>query len=295
MIETSGKRPFGFASTNFYPELLAALEVYEHRQLYFPGLKIESPLEFDQVVLAYPMSIRLIESQLGVSTEQLKPLNYALHKRVWQGRLKVPRGYSLKVPPGYGAKAARLNMQAPRVKPKVPGSSNVYGGITYKVRRGDTLSKIARKYGTTVSNLKRLNSLKRDTVYVGQLLRVQETHNREVKGKTRSKPSAGPREKIGYKVRRGDTLSGIAKKYGMTVGRLKQLNHLKSSRIRVGDALIVESGTGSSVSSGITYRVRRGDTLWSISKRFGRSVTALKRANGLRSSKLQAGQKLKIP
>lgn len=107
-------------------------------------------------------------------------------------------------------------------------NKNTTSYTTYKVKKGDTLSKIAKNYGTTVKNLKSLNNLKSSNIKVGQNLKVP----KKATTKTTTNYST-------YKVKKGDTLSKIAKKYGTTVKKLKSLNNLKSSNIKVGQSLKV--------------------------------------------------------
>ena len=96
-----------------------------------------------------------------------------------------------------------------------------------------------------------------------------------------------------YRVRSGDTLSVIAKRYGTSVTTLKRLNGLRSSKIRIGQKLKVP-GSGSSSSGGKTYKVRRGDSLWFVAKKFGTTISRIKKANSLRSNSLRVGQRLKL-
>jgi len=103
----------------------------------------------------------------------------------------------------------------------------------YKVKRGDTLSKIARKYDTTISTLLKLNHMKlNDPLYVGRLLKIREPEV-DKKGEERVVPlkadaSSARRPKVcTYKVKRGDTLSKIARKYDTTISTLLKLNHMK--------------------------------------------------------------------
>ena len=102
-----------------------------------------------------------------------------------------------------------------------------------------------------------------------------------------------------YHVRRGDSLSKIAAKTGVSVGRLKQLNHLKSSRIRAGSRLKIRPESRKSKSDNKrgragTYRVERGDSLSKIAIEIGASVKRLKRLNRLKSSKIKVGTRLKV-
>jgi LysM repeat protein len=103
-----------------------------------------------------------------------------------------------------------------------------------------------------------------------------------------------------YVVRKGDTLSEIAKRNGVQVAQLRAVNTLRGNLINVGQKLRIPSGSASNASGEVvaayetTHRVNRGDTLWRIANRYGTSVKQLRQANGKSSDVLQVGQVLKI-
>ncbi|MBL3649124.1 LysM peptidoglycan-binding domain-containing protein [Bacillus vallismortis] len=127
-------------------------------------------------------------------------------------------------------------------------SSSSSSSSTYKVKSGDSLWKISKTYGMTVSELKKVNGLKSDLLRIGQVLKL--------KGSTSSSSSSSSKVSTSststYKVKRGDSLSKIAKQYGTTVSKLKSLNGLKSDLIYVNQVLKVKGTSTSSktVSSG---------------------------------------------
>jgi LysM repeat protein len=181
----------------------------------------------------------------------------------------------------------------PPAKTEQPSKPNVY-----KVKSGDTLSAIAKKYNTTVSSLKKLNNLKSDRIYAGQVLKVSGTASKPAKSD--NKPLA---KTTVYKVKKGDTLSAIAKKYKTSVSSLKKLNNLKSDMIYVGQALKVShsetapsksKSTSPSKSKTTTYKVKKGDTLSVIAKKYNTTVSKLKKANKLISDRIYVGESLKI-
>lgn len=163
--------------------------------------------------------------------------------------------------------------------------------VVYKVRRGDTLGKIASRYGVTVSQLRNWNNLRSTVIRPGQRLNIYG-------GSSGSSSSSEPREtRVVYKVRRGDNLTAIAKKYGVTVADLRKWNNISGSRINAGQNLtIYTNGSGSSNTGSrqITHIVRRGDNLTTIARRYGVSVNNIKEWNNLRSNKILVGQRLKI-
>lgn len=102
------------------------------------------------------------------------------------------------------------------------------------------------------------------------------------------KPEPGT---IEYTVVSGDTLWSIANRYGTTVGEIKALNGLTSDLLLIGQVLKIPSGQGTNIS----YTVVAGDTLWSIARRYGTTVDAIKRLNGLTGDEIRVGQTLLIP
>ena len=96
-----------------------------------------------------------------------------------------------------------------------------------------------------------------------------------------------------YTVKSGDTLSGIAKKYNTSYSAIMKSNSLKSTSLKVGQKLTIGTSASSATKS-TTYTVKNGDSLYLIAKKYGTTIAALKKLNGLTSSNLQLGQKLKV-
>ncbi len=155
------------------------------------------------------------------------------------------------------------------------------GWFYYTVQRGDTLFSIAEQFGITVEELKQLNGLTDDTIYVGQKLRV---------------PGSPPEqsEYIEYVVQPGDTLFSIARRFGVDMQELARLNGITDpSTIYVGQTLRIPATA--SPARGL-YQVQPGDTLSSIAQRFGISIQALMEANGITDpDQIYVGQLLRIP
>ena len=153
-------------------------------------------------------------------------------------------------------------------------------GNYYTVKKGDTLYGIAKEYGISVDELKRVNNLTSNTLTIGEVLVIPEVEEPET-----------PNENI-YIVRSGDTLYSIANKYGMTVDELKALNNLTNNTLSIGQKLVVNEGNAATLD---TYTVKAGDTLYSIARKYGITVDALKNANGKTSNLLSIGEVLVIP
>lgn len=160
---------------------------------------------------------------------------------------------------------------------------------TYTVQRGDTLWNIAKKFNTNVNEIKRLNNLKSNVLYVGQTLRVPEYYKAEDTN-------------ISYVVKRGDSLYSIARQYGVNVNDLMKVNNLTSDLLSIGQIINIPSSTtivtpseDDIINEENTYIVQRGDTLWSISRKFGVSVDDIKNANNLTNEILTIGSTIIVP
>lgn len=152
----------------------------------------------------------------------------------------------------------------------------------YTVKSGDTLSAIASRYGMTVNALVMLNGIKNaNLIYPGQVLRVADSGA----GSTVTNKATTPITSTGtqaYTVRYGDTLSGIASRYGTSTSTLASINGISNPNwIYPGQVLKLSGG-----SSTRSYTVRSGDTLSAIASRLGTSWTALKAKNGLTNANL---------
>ena len=137
----------------------------------------------------------------------------------------------------------------------------------YTVKLGDSLWKVATAHDVTVANLKSWNNLSSDTIYPGQVLKINTT-------------TSGSST---YVVVKGDTFSGIAKKFNMSTSALQALNPqiTNINLIKIGQVINVSgsSSSGSSSSSQKTYVVVKGDTFSGIAKKFNMSLSELQALN----------------
>ena len=188
-------------------------------------------------------------------------------------------------------------------RPKYSGSSSTGssgstgGGTTtsgsdtvYTVKAGDTLSGIAAKYGTTYQKLAAYNGISNpNKISVGQKIKIPGAGS---SGST----SAGGGDTV-YTVKAGDTLSGIAAKYGTTYQTLASYNGISNpNKISVGQKIKIPGG--SSGGGTRTYTVKSGDSLWAIAAKQlgnGSRYKEIKSLNGLTSDTIYAGQVLKLP
>ena len=152
----------------------------------------------------------------------------------------------------------------------------------YIVQRGDTLYSIANKFNTTVSELKRLNNLNSDILLIGTKLFLIEQPSEEIENT--------------YIVQKGDTLYSIANKYNVSVNNLKQTNNLTTDTLTIGQVLQIPNQIIpiEPIETEI-YIVKKGDSLWSISRKYNITVNELIELNNLTTINLQTGEQLLIP
>ena len=142
----------------------------------------------------------------------------------------------------------------------------------FKIDVKKHIDAIANKYNTTVDALKKANNLTSNILSIGQVLKIPTVLETETG--------------ITYTVKSGDSLYSIARKYNTTVDAIKSLNNLSSNLLSIGQALKIP--TGASLET--TYTVQKGDSLYSIAKKFNTTVATLKELNNLTSNLLSIGQ-----
>ncbi|WP_232008816.1 LysM peptidoglycan-binding domain-containing protein [Sutterella megalosphaeroides] len=164
--------------------------------------------------------------------------------------------------------------------------------VTYRVRSGDTLTSIARRWHITTKSIVTANRLRSDRLRAGQRLVLTVPNVQRASIPATSSGSASGRHVI-HTVRSGDTLDAIARRYGVTVASLRMTNRLEGNIIRAGQRLRIPGAA--TESDTVIYTVKSGDTLSTVAERYRVSVTKLKRANRLTSNMLRVGDRLEIP
>jgi membrane-bound lytic murein transglycosylase D len=266
------------------------------------GVPISAIMELNALTNRHRLSIGqrlIIPANKGVVAQKSSPGSSPKgnKKTSGTGTYTVKRGDTL------GRLAARFNTSADEIRRlnglknphriypgqrlKVPGASPSSSGLfkDHVVKKGENLSYLAEKYKVSVSALMTANNLRsKHVLKIGQRLLIPATS--EVTVQT-------------YRVKRGDTLSDLAARFGTSAGEIKKVNGLNNPhRIRKGQELKIPTRNGAKEKSNgrwITYVVKRGDSLWKIARAFGVLMEKLVRWNNLASpSKLRVGDNIKV-
>lgn len=171
--------------------------------------------------------------------------------------------------------------EIPKPEPNPDISDNIY----YIVKKGDTLTRIALWYNTTVEELVELNDIQNpNLIYIGQRLLISISDDPD------------KQKEVTYTVRKGDTLSRIANRYGITVNEIVELNNIQNPNlIYVGQELKIPLNNSINQMQSVYYTVKRGDRLWRIAKMYRTTVSNIARLNGISNPNLiYAGQVLRI-
>ncbi len=241
----------------------------------------------------YGETLWTIARSYGVTLTALRTANH------FTGRRSIIHpGMQLRIPVHSSYYSSESRPRVERVAYRSSGSrSNVH-----IVRRGETLSGLAQEYGTTVARLKRINHLRNSRIKPRMRLLVMAAPAPERATPQPDPPAADPA--TGYhRVLNGENLTTIASDYHVTVADLKSWNSLRSSRINAGERLRVSPPSGSNDGSDLiaensdsktVYRVRPGDSLWSIAKKFGVSLDQLREWNTTADRDIRPGQRITI-
>lgn len=279
---------------NYVPIILALALVAKDPGLYGIHVDADPGPEIDSVALVHSVSLRLVADATGVSLDDLQALNPELVRGV------TPPEFDLNVPKGTGDKfkAEIANIPADKLT----------SWRIATLAKGETLGEVARRYHVTMASLENVNMI--------------DAHDPPADGTTLIVPAAPPRVRlIYYRVRRADTLDGIASRYDVSVAELERWNHLRSSRTPHGRTLRIyeNSYPAETVTSvrtmktaqhatehaqvvedagahaSVEHTVRSGETLWSIAREYGTTVEAIKQQNPFLATRgLEVGDRLSI-
>jgi len=250
-----------------------------------------------------------ISDKYGVSIAEVKKWNHIKGNNIASGdRLKIIKNEKVVTLVRKEVKGKQpietkteTNLAANETDTNATQNPNDY----YQVQKGDNLFSIAKKFNVSLEDLKKWNNLEDVNVQLGSKLALanNDDSTKEVEPKTETKI-------VEYKVKKGDNIASIAKKYNTAIDDLKEWNNLSDNNIKVGTSIIVskkevafndpkpskkESLAANQRDEVKLYYVKKGDSLFSIAKKYpGVTISDIKKWNGIKNESLKPGMKLKI-
>lgn len=281
---------------DYVPFFMAATIISKNPEKFgFTGINYEPEWEYDVVTVDKCIDLNVVAREVGCSVKELKDHNPELLRLFTPPNVK---NYKLRIPKGARAKFLAAYDKMP--------SSKQTSWVKHKIRRGETVSTIARKYGVSQYAIFSANNLsRRSKIYAGRTLIVPVPNDRSYSSRPNRNYNADGNV---YVVRSGDTVWDIARAFGTSSETIRSLNNLdRRGRIYVGQKLRIRDDAAQSAKTtttasktsggtGSVYVVRKGDSLWEIANKFGTSVGSLRAMNGLgRRSYIYPGQRLNVP
>jgi membrane-bound lytic murein transglycosylase D len=302
---------------NYIPTFIAANIIAQNPERYGFHVEKMQPVAWDTVQISECVDLEIVAQCVDATFSEIKELNPAVKRWCTPPGIK---DFTLNIPVGSKEKF-RANYAS-------IADENKRSWVRHKVRSGETLSVIAKKYGSTISVIKSYNKVRGSMIYVGQYLLIPVPQNKnyytyQVRYAHKSKPKSSSRKrstkkvipknhkKITYIVKSGDTLGGIAELYNTRANNIRSWNGLyygqhiypkQKLALWVSEGYSPGSGSISrsfakkdvNLPAGTYHVVKYGDTLWDISQKYGVSIENLKKYNNMRSNTIKPGEKLKI-
>jgi membrane-bound lytic murein transglycosylase D len=233
-------------TARYVPRFLATLHIVKNPKKFGMNLPepYAKPIVYETVKTNRSMKLFDIACQMGISTDTLVMLNPELRHQI-----TPDRPYDLKIPQGLGQQYALVADQIKESRPPAPPERERKTKVVkYKVKRGDTLASISKKYGTSSKSLLAANGLKSESqVTEGKILKIpvkQREKTTQVasgkKGKSKKSAAAEPAV-IKYTVKKGETLTQIAKRYNTSTAEIRKMNSLSGTQLRSGQVLKIKN------------------------------------------------------
>ena len=281
---------------NYVPIIMATMIIMKEPWAYGFHVVPEDPLIVDQVTLTAPIDLRLAAQAIDIPVKEMIDLNPGLLR--WSTPLNDPK-YVLNLPPGSREKFLQSIGT-------IPEKQRLWWRF-HTVKAGENPAGVAKKYKLTAQSLAKANGITLNAPWEsGEKIILPLAPGQQVDhryGRTRM---------VRYRIHRGDTLGGIARRFRVRTSQIRRWNGMRGSRIIAGRTLrlyVPYRGGPETRSSRartrsrrpvagqgrlVRYRIRGGDNLTLISQRFGVSLSQIRRWNGMRGSRILAGQTLRI-
>ena len=268
-------------TAGYVPQFIAfALIMSNPAKFGLPPTSNGSELAYDELKVSGVLQLETIAKMVGTTTEQIEALNPELRR----GTLPPDRNsYTLRIPLNTFARFADAFEQLPDKEKTMPGE--------HRVRRGDNLGKIAKRYGVTVPAVRNANGLRSTVIHPGQMLVVPGLSGRSVaKLEDTGARSVAWGSRINKPIVFDEAMAENARRAVVNVANRSVRSTSPSPRKST-----TSSSSSQTTQTNRIHKVRRGDTLTELAAKYNSSIQAIQKANGLRGSKIKRGQRLKIP
>ncbi len=270
----------------YVPRFLAALYIINEPEKFgFDLGASDSPLDYGLVEVSKQIRLTDIAKSLDIPKMELQLLNSELRHKV-----TPPQAYKLKVPEGKGSVLTAKLDDVPAYVP--PRTYYAY----HRVQRGQTLSQLARRYHTSIRAIMEANNLRRaNYLRVGQRLKIpSRRENRTYMLARQAAQSNGTSKPLNHQVKRGDSLWLLARAYKTNIRAIMRLNNMETTRLHVGQVLIVRQGVDKKMLERTRdYQVRKGDSPYQIAMLHNMELGRFLHINHLTPrSKIYPGQTL---
>ena len=273
-------------TARYVPRFMAALSIINNPEKYgLDAIAVDDPLEYEILTVSKQIHLKNIAKEIDVDEKILRELNPELRYHI------LPQEqYPLKVPPGKSEVLLANLDNIPISYPPQPAY------VYHRIRPGESLSTIARRYHSSVAKIMRANNLHRSSFIVaGRKLKIPQRGTMSYRpiidhAKDSTIPST-------HMVRRGDSLWIIAKRYGTTTKEIQSLNNLETTQLHIGQVLKLPGYKEEKIDTGDmkVYLVKRGDSPFDIAQLHNMSLERFLRINLLTpNSTIYPGQKLFI-
>ena len=286
----------------YVPQFIAAMVISKNHEKYGIEYEQKPPLAYDRIYVKDVIDLNHISKASGISFQEIKQLNPAILK--WVTPSDRDSMY-VNVPAGTGDKVLAYIDSLP--------SDQKQKYLRYKIKSGDALSIIASRYGVPMKEIRRLNKMKSNAIRAGKYLIVPVPSDKnyltklQKKKKRVIKPVPG-HTRYNHKVTAGQTLGHIAEAYGTHAKKIRRWNGLRFKQpIRVGQTLVIWVKDPSKIDLTqlsptkkpqlnhdlfVYHKVKYGESLWDISKKYNVSVDSLKELNNLNKNMIKKGNHL---
>ena len=273
-------------TARYFPKFMATLHILKNPKIIGLDLiDVDLPLEYESVTISKQVHLKDVAKKIGISEKFLKEFNPELRYNILPGN-----SYSLRVPPGKGdVLLAKID--------EIPISSKRRQAFVYhRIRPGESLSVIARRYRTSVKSIVRANNIRRSSfIIAGKKLKIP------LRGTIIARPKKiikrNYEQASTHVVKRGDSLWIIAKRYGTTTRKIQKLNNLYTTTLQIGQVLEIPGHKNESPPSDgkKVYFVKRGDSPYTIAHQHNMSLGHFLRINHLTPrSRIYPNQRLYV-